>query len=96
MGLNPEAKYLRANVPWRWDGEDNLHITLMHPPGRGVIYFLNPTAALIFYLCDGKHSVNDIVQRLSRKHTGDPVRVRSDVISFLAYLEKLGVVRRIA
>jgi hypothetical protein len=38
--------------------------TLLYTPDRGNIYKLNPTARLIWELCDGAHSLQEIEQTL--------------------------------
>jgi len=86
-------KYVHANVKWRWDGEDGQHITLLLPDKSGTVYFLNPTAAFIFIMCDGKNTVNDIVQLISERYKESADRVLRDVEAFLIYLEDLGLVR---
>ena len=42
------------------DGE----LLLFHP-GQTTIIYCNPTASLIWQLCDGRHTVQDIIQLLS-------------------------------
>ncbi len=48
---------------WRWDGEEGLHIAVVIAKAGG-IYFLNPSAALIFSACDGKRTVEELAGRL--------------------------------
>ena len=63
----------------RYDGSRGRHVLL----GPETVVVLNPTGADILELCDGQHSVADIVDELGRRY--DRV-VDDEVTQFLARL----------
>ena len=75
-----------AKARLQWDGVRNRHI-LLFPEG---MVALNPTAAEILGLCDGRRSVEEIVSLLRRKYeSGD---ITADVQELLAGLAAKGLV----
>jgi pyrroloquinoline quinone biosynthesis protein D len=66
-------------VKMRYDGSRERHVLL----GPETVVVLNPTGADILELCDGHHSVADIVDELGRRY--DRV-VDDEVTQFLARL----------
>jgi len=55
------------------------------------VHYLNPTAALIFELCDGAHSVSEIIQ-LVRDAYDLPEAPEKDVMTCLTTLHTAGIV----
>lgn len=75
-----------AKARLQWDGVRNRHI-LLYPEG---MVALNPTAAEIVGLCDGRRSVDEIVRLLRGKYeSGD---ITADVQELLAGLAAKGLV----
>jgi hypothetical protein len=56
------------------------------------IKVLNRTGLMILRLCDGNHSVNEIVEELAKMFANiDKVEIKQDVLSFIEEVNKLGV-----
>ncbi len=51
---------------------------MLHDSTAKQVYVLNPTAALIWLLCDGKHTVDQIAIIVSKKF-GKSIRISQDV-----------------
>lgn len=78
----------RINIRFRWDGEDKDYIVYMSP-FSGHINILNPVGADIFYLCDGKHTISDIVNSLLDKYEGvTKKQLESDAIELIKFLKR--------
>ena len=75
-----------AKARLQWDGVRNRHI-LLYPEG---LVALSPTAAEILGLCDGRHSVEEIVSVLSGKY--ESADITADVQELLAGLAAKGLV----
>jgi len=75
-----------AKARLQWDGLRNRHI-LLYPEG---LVALNPTAAEILGLCDGQHTVEEIVTALSSKY--ESAEITTDVQTLLAGLAAKGLV----
>jgi pyrroloquinoline quinone biosynthesis protein D len=75
-----------AKARLQWDGVRNRHI-LLYPEG---LVALNPTAAEILGLCDGRHTVDEIVALLSGKYESQDIT--ADVQELLAGLAAKGLV----
>lgn len=58
------------NIIWRLDGEKN-QICILSKDGFVLPLILNYSAAKIFFLCDGKNSVEDIANSLCREFKSD-------------------------
>lgn len=58
------------NVIWRRDGEDN-QIILLSKEGLALPLILNPTAARIFLLCNGKNTLEEIAKSLCAEFGSD-------------------------
>ncbi len=75
------------------------HIKLRHDAGRGRWILLAPerlfdpdeTAVSVLKLCTGEHSVNQIVEALSKEYSATPEEIRGDVIAMLQELADKGV-----
>ncbi len=75
-----------AKARLQWDGVRNRHI-LLYPEG---LVALNPTAAEILGLCDGRYTVEEIVRALSSKY--ESAEITTDVQTLLAGLAAKGLV----
>lgn len=75
-----------AKARLQWDGVRNRHV-LLYPEG---LVALNPTAAEILGLCDGRRTVEQIVAVLSSKYESQDIT--SDVQELLARLAAKGLV----
>ena len=78
--INPRLKY-------REEGENIVVFNQL----RGAIDFLNPTASIIFKMCNGSNRIEDIVRHLHRRFPEvDIGKVRMDVIKAVRVFEKRG------
>ncbi|MGE5142460.1 MAG: pyrroloquinoline quinone biosynthesis peptide chaperone PqqD [Acidobacteriota bacterium] len=75
-----------AKARLQWDGVRNRHV-LLYPEG---LVALNPTAAEILELCDGRRTVEQIVAVLSSKYESQDIT--TDVQELLARLAAKGLV----
>ena len=75
-----------AKARLQWDGVRNRHV-LLYPEG---LVALNPTAAEILELCDGRRTVEQIVAVLSSKYQSQDIA--TDVQALLAGLTAKGLV----
>ncbi|HEY6222214.1 MAG TPA: pyrroloquinoline quinone biosynthesis peptide chaperone PqqD [Gemmatimonadales bacterium] len=75
-----------AKARLQWDGVRNRHI-LLYPEG---LVTLNPTAAEILGLCDGRRTVEEIVSVLRSKYQS--ADITTDVQELLAGLAAKGLV----
>lgn len=75
-----------AKARLQWDGVRNRHV-LLYPEG---LVALNPTAAEILELCDGRRTVEQIVAVLRSKYESQDIT--SDVQELLARLAAKGLV----
>jgi coenzyme PQQ biosynthesis protein PqqD len=51
---------------------------------------LNPTAAEVLELCDGEHSLDDIVGALAQRYDG--ADLRDDILELVGAMEQRGIV----
>jgi PqqD family protein of HPr-rel-A system len=66
---------------------------LLFDPDTGKVDLLNPSAAWLFRLLDGKHSAADLVERLVLEFDlKDRAGAQRDVDEFLADLRRRGIV----
>lgn len=75
-----------AKARLQWDGVRSRHV-LLYPEG---LVALNPTAAEILELCDGRRTVEQIVAVLRTKYESQ--NITSDVQELLARLAAKGLV----
>jgi len=73
---------LRRHFGLRWNDARQGHLLV----GPETVVVLNDTGAAIIRLCDGRHSVDDIVDALSTAYTEVN---RDEVVSFLSRLYRL-------
>ena len=86
-----DRKFVHRELIWRWDGERGKHILVGVPKTRSA-HLLNPVAAKIFALCDGEHTVEDIVHELMQQYPESTERISSDVDGFVEYLGQLDII----
>lgn len=67
--------------------------TLVFCPARSETIYLNDTAALVWSLCDGARTVQQIVDLLSAAYPDAAGRVAVDVDQTLRLLQQRGAVR---
>lgn len=61
-------------------------------PGNNETYMLNPTAAAIWELCDGAHSVEDISGVVAQKFEAGNEEILHDVAEFIAQGKRDGYI----
>ena len=80
------------NVAWRRDGEDE-QIIVLSKEGLALPLILNSTAARIFSLCDGKHTLEDMAKGLCDEFSLDDFKmVLKDVKGQIEYFINKGIV----
>ncbi len=65
--------------------EDNL---LVYSPQHKRVYCSNSTGGYILELCDGKHTLSDMVDSIAKKYGVDKIIVRADALNFIEFLMK--------
>jgi hypothetical protein len=73
------------------DGE----LLLYHPRQTRAIY-LNPTAAIIWSLCDGQRRVGEIIQLIADSYPESKGNLEEDVFTTLQELRDNGVLRTVS
>ena len=64
-------------------------LTLLYPEG---VLLLNPTGAAIVELCDGRHTVGEMVAILAVRYNSPPERLSVDIAEYLERLHGRGLV----
>jgi Coenzyme PQQ synthesis protein D (PqqD) len=64
---------------------------LLYDPKQTRAVYLNPTAALVFSLCDGKRSVREIIRVLSECYPDGAASLSNDVLTTINELRENGV-----
>lgn len=67
--------------------------TVLYDERGGQLLVLNDSGAGIWYLLDGKRSVEEIAARVAAELDAEVEVVRGDVESFLRTLEERGIIR---
>lgn len=57
--------------------------TVLYDPRSDSAHVLNPTAAIVWWLCDGDHKVKDIARELGDLYDKEPDSVRDDVTEII-------------
>lgn len=52
---------------------------VLYEPRSEAVHMLNPTAAVVWWLCDGEHGIDGISQELAGLYELDPRDLRRDV-----------------
>ena len=68
------------------DGE-----VLLYQPQQTRAVYLNPTAAVIWSLCDGKRSVREIIRAIDESYPEAGADLKEDVLATLKQLQESGV-----
>jgi pyrroloquinoline quinone biosynthesis protein D len=85
--LDPSIPRLAVGCRWGAHGEEPV---ILYPEG---MIKLQATGRSILELCDGKHSVQEIVASLALRYTAaDPAKIRADVYAFLESLQQKRIV----
>jgi pyrroloquinoline quinone biosynthesis protein D len=80
---------LASRARLKWDRVGRRYLLLF--PERGLA--LSDTAGAVLKLCDGAHSVDDIVRELSSQcAAANQEKVRVDIETFLAEMRRRGLV----
>ena len=86
---------MAAGNPVRKDGISVTEIgdqVLLCGVDEEAIHFLNPTARLIWQLCDGRHSIDDIEHSIAERFdVSETTDVRGDIEATLATLVAKGL-----
>lgn len=64
--------------------------TVLYFPGEARVLYCNPTAALVWRLCDGQRSVADIAAELAAAYPEAAGEIRADVETAVATLAECG------
>jgi hypothetical protein len=64
---------------------------LAYHPRHTRAFYLNQSAALIWGLCDGVRSTDDVCQMIQQGYPDAPASLRDDVTATLAQLEECGL-----
>jgi Coenzyme PQQ synthesis protein D (PqqD) len=64
---------------------------LLYEPRQTRAVYLNPTAALVFGLCDGSRSVGDIMRMITECYSDDAASVSDDIFAAVEGLQESGV-----
>ncbi len=81
-----KTQILNGNCPERapniseYEVEDE---TVLYDPRSDSAHALNPTAAVVWWLCDGDHGVKDIARELGDLYDKEPDSVRDDVTEII-------------
>jgi hypothetical protein len=66
---------------------------ILHESSSGQVFNLNPSASLIFCLCDGQHDESAIFQELQKAFPmEDPLRLSEDLRQTLDHLRRVNVI----
>lgn len=79
----------RCTENWIQRGEE---IIIIHPL-KVRPYWLSYEAALIWKACDGKHTVDEVLEILSKQFLGEKKVLTKDLMSFLEKLEKIKLIK---
>lgn len=66
---------------------------VLYDPRSDSAHVLNPTAAIVWWLCDGDHKVRDIARELGDLYDKEPDSVRPDVEEIVEGFLKSGLIR---
>lgn len=85
----PERPWAREDIVFR-EVEDEAVIL---DPESGSMHSLTKTAALIWKMCDGRHSLEDIVRKVLEMFEAEPSEVRRDVEGTIRRFAELGLLK---
>jgi pyrroloquinoline quinone biosynthesis protein D len=84
--LESSRPRLATGCRWGKDGEDRV---VLFPEG---MIRLQGTGQSVLELCDGEHTLQHIVETLSKRYSADTAKIREDVATFLEALQQKRVV----
>ena len=84
--LDSSRPHLAVGCRWGKQGEDRV---VLLPEG---MIRLQGTGQSVLDLCDGEHTLQQIVETLSKRYSADMVKIREDVATFLEALQQRRVV----
>lgn len=65
---------------------------MLHDPKKRKVYTLNPVAALVWSLCDGAHTVDQIVATVTSRFSGyDPSGIAQEIQNTVAQFKAYGL-----
>jgi hypothetical protein len=65
---------------------------MLHDKKQRKVYALNPVAALVWSLCDGTHTVEQIVASVKSQFSGyEPLEISSDIHNAIARFRENGL-----
>ena len=67
---------------------------VLYDPSRDAVHILNTTASVVWWLCDGQRTHEEIVARVADLYGVEPAAVAGDVQEVLCRLRDAGVVER--
>jgi hypothetical protein len=71
--------------------------TLLYSAAEEAIHILNPTAQIIWELCDGEHSIEDMEQAIRASFSGaDEHDVTADIQRTLGVFASKGLLKKVA
>lgn len=86
--MNPPTR--KNNLAWRPVGDETVIIDL---DGNRTFHQLNEVGSLIWNLCDGKHSVEEIEQKLMEEFAVDLTEAKADLNFFMKELTELQLLK---
>ncbi|MGE4404192.1 pyrroloquinoline quinone biosynthesis peptide chaperone PqqD [Pseudomonas sp.] len=89
--LSPTSCYeIRPPFLFRWEDSQQAHV-LLYPEG---IVKLNATGGEILKRCDGRTTVAELIEQLSRSYdAADPATIRDGILKFLEVSHGKGWIR---
>ena len=66
----------------------------LYDPATQRLHVLNPTAGLIWRLCDGQHDQDDLVAALVRRYPESCARIEADVARLIGHFEAEGLLKK--
>ncbi|MFN8459218.1 MAG: PqqD family protein [Anaerolineae bacterium] len=66
---------------------------LLYHPGQTQILYCNQTASLIWQLCDGQHTVQEIIDLLSAAFPAAKDTIAADVMTTLSQFQQHGAIQ---
>ncbi|MGH2635422.1 MAG: HPr-rel-A system PqqD family peptide chaperone [Actinomycetota bacterium] len=90
-GLIVPSGYVPARRPdvLELDLEDGL---ILYNRDSSLVHHLNPTARIVWFLCDGSADVSELAKEIAEEYGLDPTPVRSQVAGLVAELDAVGLV----
>jgi len=59
------------------------------------IHRLNPIASDIWEMCDGKHTVDEMVKIMSKRYSDVPLNLKDDIVVFVNKMLKSDIIKEI-